>query len=73
MATITTKHGQAQFAYIYDGNERLGDVTLFPDGSACVMNDWSGLMQWFDSTETGHDDALRYILARMTPAPRFVG
>lgn len=63
--------GDIEFAYIYHGNEKLGDVTLFPDGSACVMNEWSGLMQWFDSTETGHEDALRYIRASMTETPRF--
>jgi len=73
MATIETSAGQVQFAYIYDGMERLGDVTLFPEGNACVMNEWSGLMQWFDSLDTGHDDALRYIKTRMTPTPTFVG
>ena len=60
-----------KFAYIYDGDVKLGDVTLFEDGGACVMNDWSGLMQWFDDPETGHDDALRYIRTRMTECPVF--
>ena len=73
MANIMTKNGEVQFAYIYDGRERLGDVTLFPEGNACVMNEWSGLMQWFDSTETGHDDALHYIKTMMTTNPTFIG
>lgn len=60
------------FAFIYDGEGQLGDVTLFSDGTATVMNSWSGIQQWFDNHETGHEDAMRYILGRMTPTPRFV-
>lgn len=59
------------FAFVYDGSMRLGDVTLFPDGTATVMNEWSGLQQWFDNPESGHDEALRYIKTRMTPNPTF--
>lgn len=73
MALIETNKGDVRFAYIYDGCEKVGDVTLFPDGTATVMNEWSGMQQWFDSCETGHEDALRYIKARMAEYPRFIG
>lgn len=49
----------------------LGDVTLFNDGRATVMNDWSGLQQWFDNPSTGHNDALWYVYTRMCDAPIF--
>ena len=61
-----------KFAYIYEGNERLGDVCLFESGTASVTNEWSGLTQWFDNPVSGHEDALRYIKSRMTENPRFV-
>ena len=72
MALIETKDGDVRFAYVYDGNERVGDVTLFPDGTATVMNEWSGMQQWFES-DTGHEDALHYIKTRMAEQPRFIG
>ena len=71
MPVIKTESG-TQFAYIYGDGEKLGDITLFATGTACVMNEWAGLMQWFDDEETGHADALRYVRTRMTPNPRFV-
>lgn len=49
----------------------LGDVSLFNDGRATVMNDWGGLQQWFDDTSTGHKDALLYIYTRMCNTPIF--
>lgn len=49
----------------------LGDVTLFDDGRATVMNDWSGLQQWFDDPTTGHKDALWYVYTRMCDTPIF--
>lgn len=49
----------------------LGDVTLFNDGRATVMNDWSGLQQWFDDQSTGHKDALWYVYTRMCDTPIF--
>ena len=70
MATMF-KVDEVKFAYIYDEYGRIGDVTLFPDGTATVMNDWEGVQQWFDDPLTGHEDALRYIKRRMTPTPRF--
>jgi len=49
----------------------LGDVTLFTDGRATVMNGWSGLQQWFDDPSTGHKDALWYVYTRMCDMPTF--
>lgn len=49
----------------------LGDVTLFDDGCATVMNEWSGLQQWFDDPSTGHKDALWYVYTRMCDTPIF--
>lgn len=63
---------ETKFAYIYEGNEKLGDVCLFSSGTASVTNDWFGVVQWFDDPASGHDDALRYIKSRMTENPRFV-
>lgn len=73
MATVSTREGDVKFALIYDGDERVGDVTLFPDGTAAVMNEWSGIQQWFDDCSTGHEDALHYIRTRMAEQPRFIG
>jgi len=58
--------------HVYDGKECLGYLTLFKDGSATVINDYAGVQQWFDSKQTGHSDALRYVFSRMTIDPRFV-
>lgn len=57
----------SKFAFIFDDDEQVGDVTFFDDGRATVMNRWSGLQQWFDDPETGHEEALRYIRRRMVP------
>lgn len=64
--------GSTKFAFIYapDGMP-LGDVTMFEDGTATVMNEWEGLQQWFDNPETGHSDALYYIRTRMVENPVF--
>jgi len=60
------------FAYIYDEEMgKMGDVTLFPEGNACVMDDWGGNLQWFDRRDTGHLEALEYIMRRLTPEPIF--
>ena len=61
----------ARFAFIYDGDEEVGDVALYHDGTASVMNYRLGLQHFFDDRETGHEDALRYIKTRMTPEPAF--
>lgn len=57
----------SKFAFIFDDDEQVGDVTFFDDGRATVMNYWAGLQQWFDNPETGHEDAVRYIRHRMAP------
>lgn len=57
----------SRFAFIFDDDEQVGDVTFFDDGRATVMNLWSGIQQWFDNQETGHADAIRYIRTRMAP------
>ena len=60
------------FAYIYDKDMgKMGDVTLFPEGNACVMDDWGGNLQWFDDRKHGHLEALEYIMRRLTPEPIF--
>jgi hypothetical protein len=57
----------SRFAYIFDDGKQVGDVTFFDDGTATVINLWSGVQQWFDNPETGHEDAVRYIRSRMAP------
>ena len=62
----------SKFAFIFDDDEQVGDVTFFEDGRATVMNYWAGLQQWFDNPETGHADARRYIKSRMAANPQLV-
>ena len=62
----------SKFAFIFDDDEQIGDVTFFEDGTATVMNLWSGLQQWFDDPKTGHEDAVRYIKSRMAPEAKLV-
>lgn len=44
---------------------QLGDIALMDDGSAVVMNDWEGILQFFDS----HDEAIRYVETRICEEP----
>ena len=55
-------------AFIFDDDEQVGDVVFFNNGQAKVMSRWSDTAQRFDNPETGHEDALRYIRSRISPA-----
>lgn len=41
--------------------ELLGDITLMEDGSAVVMNDWGGKLEFFDT----HEEAIWYVKTRI--------
>ena len=49
----------------------LGEVILYSDGSAVVMDDCNDVEKWFDDPATGHKDALRYIFTSMCKEPFF--
>ena len=77
--TMASTTGALEVGHTYDIVARegsravlLGDVTLFEGGTACVWNDWEGLMRWFDDPGTGHAEALSYVRLRVCASPLFV-
>lgn len=71
-SNVCSSSSSTKFADIFSpSGTMLGDVALFDDGSAAVMNEWNGLQQWFDDPSTGHKDALWYVYTRICDEPIF--